>query len=195
VCWYHEWCLGIDRDIGVSWSQNLISGIVTGLATKGNEVFSVGTLPVYHSTDNGINWTQLDDDGLPGTIWNTMQFTTDYALVNFYGIGVYRRQISEVTDIHNEKSNNSLSSFMLNQNYPNPFNPTTSLSFVIGHRSIISLKVYDILGNEVASLLNEEKPADEYEISFNGNGLPSGVYFYQLIAENYIQSRKMLLLK
>ena len=90
-------------------------------------------------------------------------------------------------------------SFSLEQNYPNPFNPATKLSFVIGHSSLVTLKVYDILGNEVATLVNEEKPAGEYEVEFSPESSimnpASGIYFYQLKAGDYIQSRKMILLK
>ena len=85
--------------------------------------------------------------------------------------------------------------FQLFQNYPNPFNPTTTLSFVIGERSFVSLKVYDLLGNEVSTLVNEEKAAGVYKISFDGTRVPSGVYIYQLITGNYISSRKMVILK
>jgi hypothetical protein len=89
--------------------------------------------------------------------------------------------------------------FELSQNYPNPFNPTTTLSFVIGHRSFVTLKVYDVLGNEIATLVNEELPAGEYEVEFSRNlinqVLTSGIYFYQIKAGNYIQTKKMILLK
>ena len=86
-------------------------------------------------------------------------------------------------------------SFSLEQNYPNPFNPTTNLSFVIGHLSFVTLKVYDILGREVATLVNEEKPAGVYKIFFNAGNLASGVYFYSLKAGGIIQTKKMVLMK
>jgi len=95
--------------------------------------------------------------------------------------------------------------FILYQNYPNPFNPNTKISFVIGHSSFVSLKVYDILGNEIATLINEVNPAGEYEVEFNGQNLTSGIYFYQLLvsalqskdgkADSFIQTKKMILLK
>jgi hypothetical protein len=97
--------------------------------------------------------------------------------------------------------------FSIEQNYPNPFNPSTKIKYVIPnvetrHASslqMVSLKVYDILGNEIATLVNEEKPAGSYEVEFNtssgiGN-LVSGIYFYQLISGNNVQTRKMILLK
>jgi photosystem II stability/assembly factor-like uncharacterized protein len=85
--------------------------------------------------------------------------------------------------------------FYLYQNYPNPFNPTTTLSFVIGNQSFVLLKVYDVLGNEIATLVNEEKQSGTYEIEFDATSLPSGIYFYQLQAGSVIQTRKMVYLK
>jgi hypothetical protein len=85
--------------------------------------------------------------------------------------------------------------FGLNQNYPNPFNPSTNIQYAIGSRQFVFLKVYDILGNEVATLVNEEKPAGVYEVEFNAATLSSGVYFYQLKAGEFIQTKKMILIK
>jgi hypothetical protein len=85
--------------------------------------------------------------------------------------------------------------FMLIQNYPNPFNPTTTINYSIPERSYVSLKIYDVLGNEVVTLVSEEKPAGSYEIEFNANGMPSGIYLYQLKAGSYSVTKKMLLIK
>ncbi len=85
--------------------------------------------------------------------------------------------------------------FMLEQNYPNPFNPTTKINFQIPELSFVTLKVFDVLGNEIMTLANEEKPAGTYEIEFNASSSPSGVYFYQLQAGEFTQVKKMILLK
>jgi photosystem II stability/assembly factor-like uncharacterized protein len=85
--------------------------------------------------------------------------------------------------------------FSLSQNYPNPFNPSTSLQYAIGSRQFVTLKVFDILGREVATLANEEKSAGEYEVEFDGSALTSGIYFYQLQAGEYSSVKKMILLK
>jgi Secretion system C-terminal sorting domain len=92
--------------------------------------------------------------------------------------------------------------FGLSQNYPNPFNPSTSIKFTIGSqpdgkagRQFVTLKVYDLLGREVSILVNEEKPAGKYELEFDGQQLPSGIYFYQLRTVNFSQTKKMILLK
>ena len=90
------------------------------------------------------------------------------------------------------------------QNYPNPFNPLTTISYVIPERSFVTIKVFDILGNEVATLVNEEKQAGSYEVEFSTGShsglsgireLTSGIYFYRLQAGNFIQTKKMILLK
>jgi len=85
--------------------------------------------------------------------------------------------------------------FNLFQNYPNPFNPSTIISYQIPEQQLVTLKIYDILGNEIAVLVNEEKPVGNYEVEFDGRGLTSGVYFYQLRAGSFIQTKKMILLK
>jgi hypothetical protein len=85
--------------------------------------------------------------------------------------------------------------YELYQNYPNPFNPTTKLSFVIGHSSLVTLKVYDILGRVIATLVNEKINAGKYEVIFDGSGLSSGVYFYRLNAGQYTNTKKFILMK
>ncbi len=79
------------------------------------------------------------------------------------------------------------------QNYPNPFNPTTNITFRIAEFGFVSLKIYDILGNEVATLINEEKLPGEYRVSFNASGLSSGIYFYKLRVGNSSTGSKQVL--
>jgi len=85
--------------------------------------------------------------------------------------------------------------YSLLQNYPNPFNPTTTIKYEIPESKFVILAVYDILGREVAILVNEEKPAGSYEVVFTSSDLISGVYFYQLRAGNYIETKKMIILR
>ena len=89
--------------------------------------------------------------------------------------------------------------FFLFQNYPNPFNPSTKIKFVIPKSSFVNLKVYDVLGREVATLVNEEKHAGSYEVEFNPvsgiRNLASGIYFYKLQVGSYSSTKKMIYLK
>ncbi|MFC2103204.1 T9SS type A sorting domain-containing protein [Bacteroidota bacterium] len=98
-------------------------------------------------------------------------------------------------DTNNIKDDNFINHFELKQNYPNPFNSTTIIKYSVPQRSIISLKVYDVLGNWVTTLFDGENSPGNYEISFNADGLPSGIYFYQLKSISYIETKKLLLIK
>jgi len=99
--------------------------------------------------------------------------------------------VSDVEPIHPNLS----ISFSLLQNYPNPFNPSTTISWQLPAGSWQTLKIYDVLGNEVVTLVDEYRPAGKYKVEFNGTGLTSGVYFYQLRAGEFISTRKFVLLK
>ncbi len=100
-----------------------------------------------------------------------------------------------VTPVGVKEHNQLATSFELSQNYPNPFNPTTLIKYSVAERSNVSLKVYDVLGNEVATLVNTSKEAGSYQVNFDASKLSSGVYIYTLNAGNYTQSKKMLLMK
>nr|HMS66069.1 T9SS type A sorting domain-containing protein [Ignavibacteria bacterium] len=133
-----------------------------------------------------------------------------WAVGNF---GTILKYIYNSTGIVEISSLNIPDNFTLFQNYPNPFNPNTKIKFELKNNSTVSLKIYDILGNEIADLINDdiknELTAGTYEVDFSGNGLPSGVYFYELVVSspreegspnslntpNYSQVKKMLLLK
>jgi hypothetical protein len=90
--------------------------------------------------------------------------------------------------------------FKLYDNYPNPFNPSTKIRFEIPYvqtrdRVSVQLIVYDVLGKEIATLVNEEKSQGNYEVEWDANALPSGIYFYQLMADSFVATKKMILLK
>ncbi|MCK9424406.1 MAG: T9SS type A sorting domain-containing protein [Ignavibacteriaceae bacterium] len=125
------------------------------------------------------------------------KFTTNAVIKDTFGL---RRIIPNV-----EKLENSIpTDFKLNQNYPNPFNPETRISWQLSRKlsgSFVTLKIYDVLGNEIATLVNEEQPAGTYQVTFNPQQttnhqqLSSGVFFYQLRAGNFVQTKKMILMR
>jgi hypothetical protein len=96
-----------------------------------------------------------------------------------------------------EKDNNSTlpKDYTLSQNYPNPFNPTTTINFSVPKSEYVKIKVYDILGRDVVTLVNENKPVGNYKVEFNAGKLTSGVYFYRMESGSYSQTKKLLLLK
>jgi hypothetical protein len=94
-----------------------------------------------------------------------------------------------------EKSAGVPANYVLNQNYPNPFNPSTDISFSVPRTSMVLLRVFDLLGREISTLVHDVRAAGVYHVAFDASHLPSGVYYYSLQAGNSIQSRKMILLK
>jgi hypothetical protein len=112
------------------------------------------------------------------------------------------QQFNATTAVDDKGNNITPSEFMLSQNYPNPFNPNTTIKYTIPNVSLsgvegskVQLKVYDVLGNEIATLVNEYKPAGTYEVEFDASNLSSGIYFYKLQAGNFVETKKMILLK
>lgn len=147
------------------------------------------------------NW--IVQDIIPGQYIDNLTFL---GVQPFSIPGLETKLTDAIVTLANEES--IPGDFSLEQNYPNPFNPDTKIRFVIAsgekQSQFVTLKVYNILGNEVATLVNEEKPAGTYEVTFDshsgesasgGRNLPSGIYFYKLQAGNYIQTRKMILIK
>lgn len=109
------------------------------------------------------------------------------------GTSVFRIRLKDLTNIGDEGY--LPKGIELYQNYPNPFNPTTNLGFRISNFGFVSMKVYDVLGNGVATIINEEKPVGEYEVKFDAGNLSSGIYYYQLKAGNFIETKKLVLVK
>lgn len=145
------------------------------------------SIPMAQNSAHQIvpDWTDLNNE--PVTI-----------LIDLGNDGTFDDTIfvkNQVTNIEDEGSLLSPDSYNLTQNYPNPFNPTTSIRYSIPKRSNVTLKVYDILGNEIAILVNEEKDRGVYTVTFNAVDLASGIYFYTLRADGFVQTKKMLLIK
>ena len=122
----------------------------------------------------------LGNDSLRYSKWNAGSTFYPFTWTNY-------------TSVENEGS--IPSDYNLFQNYPNPFNPTTKISYEIPEISFVTIKVYDVLGKEIITLINEEKTNGKYEIEFNGNGLASGIYYYRITSGTFSQTKKMIYLK
>lgn len=111
---------------------------------------------------------------------------------NFY---ILKEIINNLTDIDDNNFPKVVKEFYLSQNFPNPFNSSTIIKYSIPNSGLISMKVYDILGREITTLVNEIKSSGEYQVRFDAEVLNSGIYFYTILSENYTQTKKMILLK
>jgi hypothetical protein len=120
--------------------------------------------------------------------------------LQFIGYGAFyipglSTKLDKITAIEDEKDIGFPDIYVIMQNYPNPFNPSTKISWQLPVGSWQTLKIYDVLGNEIATIVNEFKPAGTYEIEWNAIGLPSGIYFYQLRSGKFVETKTMMLLK
>jgi hypothetical protein len=163
------------------------------------------TSEYYSAPDSGLAGYWRLDDGT-GQTAEDLSFYSNHAILGTVvnpdaGDPGWVEANILIVNVEESKGNNILpAEFSLSQNYPNPFNPTTNFEFRIADfpeatSRLVSLKVYDILGNKVATLVNEEKNPGVYKINFNASALSSGVYFYQIKAGNFTETRKMVLLR
>ena len=125
---------------------------------------------------------------------------TDIAIVSSVASGVDSLFVlynlgGGTVGIQEQETEEIPASFSLAQNYPNPFNPVTTIKYSIAQNNPVTLKVFDILGREVVTLVNEEKPAGNYEVEFNASGFASGIYFYSIKAGGFVETKKMILIK
>ncbi len=176
------------------------------IKTKSN----IANARVYWSTDTALGFNQLTMTQLTGDTFRTYIPAQPIGTNIYYYIsansnsgrtiakpltapaGFYQFRIDNPTGINNEYQ---AYKFELSQNYPNPFNPITRITFEIPAASYVKLKVFDLLGKEVATLLNEVRQAGNYKVNFNASHLSSGIYFYRLETDNKVEIKKMTLLK
>lgn len=171
---------------------------VTGYSSNFSTAFDYTTMKFNSAGELGwiINYTNSESAGSSdepssmlvdsaGIVYVTGMSALDYATIKYVPIPV------SVEDSPRYIPNK----FLLEQNYPNPFNPSTRIKYSIPTSEFVTLKVYDVLGNEVAALVNEEKPAGSYEVTFDASQLSSGIYFYTLKVGSFIETKKMTFLK
>jgi hypothetical protein len=135
-----------------------------------------------------VSYAWFDEHGI-----TILSYTNPSDSVNFTTASIVE---AELTPASAEQINNVVpQNFQLEQNYPNPFNPSTTIRYSIPEASFATVKVYDMLGNEVVTLVNEEQHAGEYEVEFDASHLSSGIYFYKLQTAYYVETKKMILMK
>jgi len=183
---------------GTTWSAQYVqNGFLLGVSfsdvNNGTAVGQQGN--ILRTTDGGTTWTSQ----------HIVETTTHLQSVSFTdanngtAVGdlgtILRTTNGGATFVEEEVSNEIPMEFLLSQNYPNPFNPSTTIRYSVPQNTNVMIKVFDVLGNEVATLVNEEKATGSYEANFNAKGLSSGIYFYKLQAGSFIETKKMILLK
>lgn len=160
-------------------------------------LFVTTSLPQYQITNSvigsGGNVVSNSNNNIVSTVGESFIGKSSNT-INQNQLGFwYAYQQIIITEVENEETIPIV--FKLEQNYPNPFNPSTKIKFAVPEKSNVLIKVYDILGSEVTTLVNEEMDAGWYENNFNAAGLSSGVYLFRMEAGNYVNTKKMILLR
>ena len=171
-----------------------------------NEIYVTGNVGVNSggTTYHGLETVRYNSDGsnpwvaevnLYAGIGKGLALGSDLSL---YAVGQFYYSVikySQNIPTGAEQISGSPEKFSLEQNYPNPFNPSTKIKYSVPQTSQVQIKVFNLLGNEIEALVNEEKPAGTYEITWYAAGLPSGIYFYKLQAGDFVETKKMVLMK
>ena len=160
------------------------------LVVDSNNVLYGITNDVFRSKDDGVSWDNVSE-GLPGGN-NILAVSPNGDIYCGTNSGVYK-STSFLTSVENDIDVNI--NFSLNQNYPNPFNSMTRIEYHLTYPANVKLKIYDVLGEEILTLVNDYKQAGDHKINFDASELSSGIYFYKLQAGVYTNIKKMILLK
>jgi photosystem II stability/assembly factor-like uncharacterized protein len=180
-------------DKGKTWQDaniGLTDSVITEIAASDRYVFALTeNHGVFFSEDSGTTWTAVNK-GLPITAVTRLIYHEGYLYAGTAGSGVWRCALSDlVSAAHPPKS------FVLEQNYPNPFNGMTTIRYGIPKPGIVTLRIYDLLGKRVATLVQEEKDTGNYTVRFNAADLPSGTYRYRLEAGGAVITRMMTIVR
>ncbi|MEO8514927.1 MAG: T9SS type A sorting domain-containing protein [Ignavibacteria bacterium] len=184
-------------DGGATWTllPALGTGTITGIQGTGTDYWYTRGTGIFRSTNDGTSWTQVHTHT---AAQNDISLATDGngCMTGWSGgaTGTIAKMTGAPVGI-NDPISNIPNSFKLEQNYPNPFNPTTNITYALPISGNVELKIYDLLGREVTTLVNSFVNAGTHTINFDASSLSSGVYFYTLTSGNFNQSKKMLLLK
>ena len=145
------------------------------------------TVPIF---DKGVIQSTITGD-TTGNDYVYLIEEAQYSNICYF----FRLQLNIITDVEDEITGNFPENFNLAQNYPNPFNPTTTINYSIPNSSFVKLVVYNSIGQEIATLVNETIAAGNHNVEFDASNLPSGIYFYKLQAGAFVETKKMILLK
>jgi hypothetical protein len=184
--------VSLSADHGVTWNL-MNNGNASNLVVSGNNLFKGIMGGVFLSTDKGNSWKSVNDGLINDRIICITVNDKDLFVAN--SDGVFKRPLSDMITGVNAKLNNLPNEFSLQQNFPNPFNPTTTIKYSVSKSGFVTIKVYDLLSREVTTLVNENKPIGNYSVQFNASILVSGIYFYRMKTGDFVQTKKLILLK
>jgi hypothetical protein len=183
---------------GTNWTSITpppFTTIYGGLCGSGSQFWACPqALTIYYTSNNGANWALQYTSTTAGVIYDMSRARTGSVIFAVKSNGTIVRYGPPLTGI-TPIGNITPTQYNLSQNYPNPFNPTTKINFSLPKSGLVTLKIYNILGQEVNTLMNEVKSAGVYSVDFNASNLASGIYFYAIKSGDFTDVKKMSLIK
>ena len=184
---------------GRNWS-NVSNGIATKTTTStfiqdGTKLIAGTDKGIFLTTNNGQNWYYVNRNGISAPITINAFMINGTSLYAGTSAGIWRRPLSEIVTQAGETSTLFPKEYFLGQNYPNPFNPTTTIRYALPSSAHVKLTLHDILGREIATLVNEEQSAGWKEVQWNASSVSSGIYFYKLSVGSFVETKKMMMVK
>lgn len=191
-------------DGGINWTYKELefSGVVNAVSFRTQlEGWAAKDDKFLYSIDGGAKWIEVNTPS--DVVLQDLVFTDSTTGFAVGSDGTILKYLSNISNVDDLIEGNTLEGFSLMQNHPNPFNPVTKINYYIPEPCFVTIKVYDILSNEISTLVNEERPSGNYEIAWYPVNLPSGIYFYQMKAfdpstnsgQVYVNTKKMLIIK
>ena len=180
---------------GNYWTQTpMTNRSVLSLAINSSGHIFAGTdSGVVISTNNGNSGTRINSGLTVLRVYSIAIDSAGYAFAGTGGGGIFRS--TQPTTSVLQSGNRAPTSYVLHQNYPNPFNPRTTIGFDVPHTANIALKIFDLLGREIVTLMNQPLRPGEYKVEWDASNFPSGVYFYRVEAEDFVQTRRLIVLR
>ena len=189
-------------DGGITWGATTAppgTGSIFGVDGGANNFVITRGNAIHRTSNNGTNWSTIFTHSSTTTVFYGMDLTLSstgcpvgWAVGS---TGVIIKVTSTLLGINNNNTNGIPTEYQLAQNYPNPFNPSTKISYALPKSGLVTLKIYDIVGREVSTLVNEVKTAGSHIVEFNASNYASGTYFYRLQNNDFTETKKMLLVK
>jgi hypothetical protein len=167
---------------------------MTGLIVVNNDNLFAGvdnSQNCFKSTNGGLNWITFI--GLPNTYGSYDMVSSNLYILSQTNLGVYGALLQTV--ITKIEKSTKISDYSLSQNYPNPFNPSTTIQYQIPKEQFVTLKVFDITGKKIETLINENQSPGNYEVKWSASKYSSGVYYYRIETRSYSDTKSMLLIK
>ena len=192
----------ISTESNPTWQQSGFQDtLIRRLANTASKLFAMSFSDLFYSDNFGSTWIKIKEDGLSNTDFNSLAVNDSLVFLGTWGDGIWKSKLSDIITSTAKTKDIIVKDFKLYQNYPNPFNPSTKINYALPSMSKVVIKIYNLLGQEIKTLLNSTESAGNHEVTFYANNLASGIYFCRISAtsadgrKTFADTKKLILMK